>query len=397
MAFVLPEFPNGSIDVGIAGARDICTDAAKRLHFRGDVDPADESVKYVVSRMVVGKTWSKPVRAFCIQAATWIIRNKFVDVVAGVVLNCGDAAVVTFTDDEVKDALTAAIDPSRVISLILATKVTFVMLNHHVGTVSNEISGYVGKMVKAYGLEDESGIREALWMVGHWADTRQSLYEIGYPNVVDAEDRKKQMNINITDDMRMRIGGGVAGAAKFLVYYAVYLKLARSAYGLLVGLDLRKSAAEKMYAEIKADPLAYHMGSVYLVGKQQIPSDIYTEEDKVKLASFVWAVMENSTLAKSPTLMAKADIQSSKYFTDMMALKSKLATKIDLKVIMQIVSSKEGAVNSVAEEAGLYTAADITEAKAALKKSKKAAAEKKEKAADEEEEKASDDEASAEE
>ena len=178
--------------------------------------------------------------------------------------------------------------------------------------------------------------------------------------------------------MRMRITGGVAGAAKFFVFYAAYQTLKRSIYGLVCTIEADIDAIEEMNDDIKANPLAYHMGSKYLTGNDQISSDFWSDEDKVTLSAYVWAIMPNSTVAASPTLLREAEVSSSEVYTAFKGLKIALATTANPSVALNIAKKKGLSGTCLWVKLGKITEEELEDAKKEVEEEEKKKKEKKE-------------------
>lgn len=207
-----------------------------------------------------------------------------------------------------------------------------------------------------------NGFREALWMVSHWFDTRTTLHELGYPSIRGMEGVVKRLKIVISDDMLLRIAGGVAGAAKFTVYYAALQKLKSSAYSLAVAMDCDLNVMDEQMEAIKKDPLRYHMGSGYLTGKEKLNCDIFSDDDKTTISAFVHVVLKGHTLEQSPSIMTNAEVASSIAYTKLQAMRVKMTQSIDLKVIMKVLNKGGVSTNCLALKTGLFTQAQIDQA-----------------------------------
>jgi len=359
MAFILPDLINGAINTGIAASNDVFNDSNQMLAFSNDVSDTKEAVTWAAQRIQFTAGWTDMVKGMMIRACNFIIRKSLMsdDVRVDKTASIG----VINTDENLKKYYDAAPPLERVVTLLYATKVNFVMLNHHVGTDPNQVVGYAGKVLRAWQMDREEGIREALWIIGHWMSTKQALFDMGYPDLTEVN--SKIVDLNISEDMKMRINGGIAGGAKFFVYRAIYEKLAASYYGIVCSIELPKTTMDNMFESMRSTPLKYHIGSVYLTGVKQVNSDIWTSEDKITLAAFVHAIIPNDTLAHSPTILKQGEVASSEVYARFSTLKIAMIKSASAEVALELIKSKSIGGSCLWVRNGRITEQEIEDAK----------------------------------
>lgn len=375
MALVLPDLFNGPIAVGIAASTDVMHRLEQKLAFEVGIASDAAARAFAVRRIQVAAGWAPEVKGFLVKAAIFVISKDIVDQDGGARTNAGAGLAAANTDGDIQAWLAAAPEDTRVVTLLLATKVTFVMLNHHVGTNAAQVEGYAGKVLRAWEMQGLAGMREALWMAGHWMNTRQALHELGYPGLQLV--RAQTLGIEVQDDMRLRITGGVAGTAKTLVYLAAYEMLIRTAYIYVVimitDIDELRAAA----AAIHAEPMEYHMGSQYLTGHPRKVAPALPDEDMSALASWLHAVIPNHTVSKSPTIMSSDEVAPTDTTAACRALKLAMAKTTDSEVALRLARSKGASVDCLAVKMGKITAEEIEAMQAEVDKERKAASEAK--------------------
>lgn len=357
-AFRLPEFPNGPVSVGIAAATDTVYALDQKIHYAAGPANDDAAVNFALARVRWDRRWNGTTNYLVVAAATWCIKNAVVDVANSSVRN--STAGVTIGDTEIAALPMDAVPIDKVVTLLMATKITYVMLNHHVGQQRDRVDGYAGKVLKSWGWDEFPGIKDAVWMIGHWLDTKIALNELGYPDISGAA--APRLNLTLEPDARLRITGGVAGAGKFLVYRALLERAKMSAYALLFNVEVDLGAVDKMYAAIRANPLKYHVGSQFLTGERQLESDIFTEHDKLALSAYIRVAAPESTLAHSPNVVAEADVAGLEEFTNMRQLKILLTKTESLAVVIEALRARGIERNVLAVKSGFITAEALAEA-----------------------------------
>lgn len=365
-SIVLPDIFNGTVAVGIAASSDTVTADKDKLFHPAGADNGDGSVQAALSKMTFDRDMDPVARELMAKAAAWVIKNRMQDRNGGTHSNADVLKNAENTADDINALLRGSLEIGKVVTLLFASKLNYLMLNHHVGTsrIDNHVEGYGGKVLNAFGLAGVSGIRTALWRCGHWLDTRRAFTELGFTSVKHPDGYTKRDLLTISDDMSLRLAGGVAGAAKFLVHKAVLDKAKITNYSVLLPIEMDLDEAEELHNKIKANPLAYHMGAKFLINEERTDCDIFSENDKITLAAFCHAVMEGSTLSKAATLMDKAEVTASEVYTNCQALKIAMIKSVNTDVVLTLLKSKGVGSDNLAVKSGKFTLAEIDEAKA---------------------------------
>jgi hypothetical protein len=137
------------------------------------------------------------------------------------------------------------------VTLILATKINFWQMNHHVGSVGG--SAFINKVMAM--LLGTAAIPEDITVAhsfGHWCSTHVVFEIIGIvtrievaPIVAGAEVNRAR--IHITDDFKLRIQGMPAGAAKHGLCHAFVKKYSSTApFALIPRANLLRAVCEEV-------------------------------------------------------------------------------------------------------------------------------------------------------
>jgi hypothetical protein len=108
-------------------------------------------------------------------------------------LNYGDSLIRLLGSDARSSASTRAgfFDVHRSMTLIVSTKITWWLRNHHVGQIPSELASYVGKVAFSMGFTGNvSAIRTVLWVAGKWTSTISILHALKIPGIANAGDDK---------------------------------------------------------------------------------------------------------------------------------------------------------------------------------------------------------------
>jgi hypothetical protein len=359
MAFVIPDHLNGALDLGIAAGVDTISDQTAFLHFPAGILATEAAVRHAVCRLVIPPGWSDLVKSLYVRSAVYVISNGLVGAHSNATVNSLVAAV---SDDAAITAiLDTEVDGTRVATLVWATKVTYWMVNHHVGQDANKIAGYVGKVINAWELSGEAGIRDALWRVGHWVDTRYAMVELGIANIQGGYARRNL--VRMSDDMALRVRSNPAGTAKLFTYYEIYKLAVRSVFSLFITVATPRVDIEESVALVEANPVRYHMGSLFLSGEAKLDAAGFTEAELADLAAFIHVVQPNGSLAKAGVIISKADLASLESYVNMTNLKIAMAKGVNMKVALNLAAKRGVGTGGLAVTSGLITAQDLQDAK----------------------------------
>jgi hypothetical protein len=148
-------------------------------------------------------------------------------------------------------------DVTRTMTLIIATKITWWLTNHHVGQVPNELSSYVGKVAHSMSFTGSvSNIRTVLWVAGKWTSTVSTLKALGIPDIRDTGDDecRKSIKIKASSDMELRINGSPAGTASTVTYHAIGEKAGKMHLGALLPVPAEWPDILRSVNDIKQHP-----------------------------------------------------------------------------------------------------------------------------------------------
>jgi len=359
MAFAIPDHLNGALDLGIAAGVDTISDQSAYLHFSAGILETEAAVRHAVSRLVIPVGWSDFVKSLYVRSAIYVVSNGLVTASSNATEN--STAVAVNGDDAITAILNTDVDGVRVATLVWATKVTYWMVNHHVGQDASKIAGYVGKVINAWELSGETGIRDALWRVGHWVDTKYAMVELGIDDIQGGY--AKRDLVRMSDDMALRVKSNPAGTAKLFTYYEIYKLVVKSVFSLFITMETSQDDIEASVASVQDDPVRYHMGSIFLSGEERLNANGFTESELADLAAFIHVVQPTGTLAKAGVIIPKADLTSLESFVNMTNLKISMAKGVNMKVALNLAAKRGMGTGGLAVTSGLITAEALQEAK----------------------------------
>jgi len=351
-----PDFPKGLLTPGICsilGISDVSelkgTMRAVPVRDYQTQARATAKVWLAGTLAVAGKPFTDPdVRALFVSgiafavARGWVLRNATGENVSH--LNVGDSLDLYssklragndpdfITADKVHELLTF---PGQILAnLIVSTKVSWWLTNHHVGQRPDAIQSYAGKMVSTVdrlNALDKKELRTAIWALGKYVSTCQILACLGIKGITrwgtfNAKDQPmSDFVIRGAEDVSQRIGARPAGSAVVSTYLAGVKTLARTPYAILIpSLDGYEDAVEAD-GEIAKDPCRYHMGSFFLTGKDRLPCDAFSEDDKLAISSALHVLMPAGQLAKAPVLLPVGECKGSFVYTVLTQARAEVA------------------------------------------------------------------------
>jgi len=363
---VLPTFTNGGIEAGISAGNDKITDTGAYLHFRGPLGVSMNMRKFALMRLNLPKSWDDKVKSLYLNMAVYVIQMGLISDESNIIQNSTEPEVNT--PDEINELLLIPITEVQMVTLLWATKITFYMINHHVGQKSGELQGYVGKVARAFEMFTLNGIREALWAAGHWIDTKHAMVELELSGVNTSY--KSQHLLHQSEDMKMRIMSNPAGTGTLFVFHTVYKLAVKSIYSLFIEVETQIGDIEESIELVKSYPLNFHVGSFFLTG-QHVPSYVnWTENYKVNLSAFIHVVMPGSTLASSPSLITKEDIAGSEVYQKLLGFKLAMAKGVDMAIALKIAASRGVGSGGLAVASGFTSLKEIEDARIAVDEEK---------------------------
>jgi len=288
-------------------------------------------------------------------------------------------------------------DWQQVANLSVALKLTWWMMNHHVGQDEADIAGFVGKIAKIIGAwveaegdsEENKDVRSALWILGKLMVTRRPLASIGITGIDyskrsnrpgaptgGAEDEwddipmclDSAIDIKVSEDVKLRVESNPAGTAGLFTYWKICDKASRSIFSCAVPVisaynpDRAQCDFRKAMDIVKVTPARYHMGSLFLSGQERLVLDPASEEDKEHLSAFIHASSPGSHLADAKVIKTKAEVKGTITYTVITGIKGIIAKGTGNIVAMKYVSKLTGgsglATGGLGVQSGKITAAD---------------------------------------
>jgi hypothetical protein len=281
-------------------------------------------------------------------------------------------------------------DWQLVVTLIMAAKVNWWKINHHVGTDPKAPVGYVHKVLVSSRLVEETDyktIRNVIWSVSKLIPTRPFLTCWNVPNLLGqealyngrSEETFGPISVAMAEDLRLRVVSNPAGTAASVSHMEIARRAGKSPFGLFVPFLANFSAVELDLVNVYADPAKYHMGSMFLTGCDRKTCAKFDEEEIECLAGFIYATSDGSMMSKAKVIKPKEEVTSNMTFLGITTLKAELMTIGSKKVTREIVLAKMGGNTDggFALQYGYITTQDVSDAKEAAKKAEEEEAAKK--------------------
>ena len=272
------------------------------------------------------------------------------------------------TTVQIAKLITNGMAVSRIVTILVATKINYWLTNHHVGQKSGELVSYVGKLVKSYNLEmDIKELRVAIWTLGKMISTLAVLSKLGVKGVRDHETfdpSLKDFKINASEDIAMRISAAPAGTAHITTYLAIVRHASRSIYCCLVPPISSLKDVIALEELILQNPCRFHIGSVFLTGEPMLKQDLFSESTKENLSAYIHAVAPSSSLAKAGVIKPLSEVTGNtvyKSITSVMLTIEKQAAGVVQQTCLSIANHGEGA-GGLAIQVGAIKASDMEEA-----------------------------------
>lgn len=233
-----------------------------------------------------------------------------------------------------KDSMTTGL------TLLTATKVTFWQQNHHVGQGS--ISGYYAKVARTlFPAIDAKVLKDAGWIIGHWASTNQVLLALHVKNIKGVTTLK----LTPSDDVKIRLNSYPAGLARHAFAMAVAYKIKSSIYSEFIPSLPELRQIMRNDKVIHASLSSYHIGHIYLTDVAPIIVATIDDETMEALSAFVHAIMPNSTLSNSKACFNINLVRGHSWFTLLTTAKKAIldqAKLSDAEIAKAVAAKKLG-------------------------------------------------------
>lgn len=302
---------NGTQEVGIAVGIDPALDPTLKLPFNGVRHLNMLASLKLVSEMPLSKKNDRMKEVmYCCAWACYnyrLIAKRIVDgadIWDGDVYDIRDEIAITQPDVDYYKSKAAEFTKGKYLTLVLATKANWWMMNHHTG--QNIATGYVRKIIDSnFGDLDVEDMTQIAHAVGHWASTRKVLNLMGIGGVGDTSDVLSEElfpgKVLFSDDFKLRIQSLPAGTHRLAVAEAAARKLGLSPLVVACPGALDFVSLPGLVVAIKRSPASYHIGAQYLTGRRREEYDDNIHETVMgRLGTFVRVMYGRSTLAKSP-------------------------------------------------------------------------------------------------
>jgi hypothetical protein len=223
---------------------------------------------------------------------------------------------------------------SKVATLAVASKVCWWIANHHVGQ-----GGILKYMEKAIMLVFELKTAQEVTAdhktfahaIGHWYSTGGILRALGIEGIHVAHSMHDGFKLKATRDMQLRLSSGPAGTGATTSYSAIVKRAARSAYSALMPASVGYVRAALFTENGNHNQVKFHVGRGFLeCSNNACDTSHEIEEDaQLALSAYIHAIMPNSTLAGSKTIMKANDITSEDIFLQMTHAKLAMSVATD--------------------------------------------------------------------
>jgi hypothetical protein len=281
-------------------------------------------------------------------------------------------------------------------NLLVALKITWWLINHHVGQDEGKVEGFVGKIAVLQGLISSTNatqnreVRNVLWALGKMISTRGILSAIGIQGITYADNsntgqpsgndyaRGEPLAIGISADVLLRVQSEPAGTASISTYFAIATRAINSVFSVCVppfqslgwdsANDTYTGRVHNSLQAIRAAPASYHMGAVFLTGNARVIADGWQEEEMSTLSAFIHASASGSTLARAPVILKPTEVVGNITYNLISTIRTQLANAIGGRINLALINqmSGGGAVGGVARQFGRLTDVQVQDAQAQL-------------------------------
>lgn len=195
-------------------------------------------------------------------------------------------------------------DMQKALTLIIATKATWWLTNHHTG--QGEPIGFTKKVLTAqYGAHLSAEIVTMAHTIGHWTSTINILTIAEVQSLRRVSDAVPTPNVTVvlTSDSKMRFTSLPAGTHRLVVAYEAAKRLVKSPAIRMCPSAQDFASLPDTRNRLIAEPSRYHIGAQYLTGVARSDySDMFYESYLGRLGTYVRRMFAKSTLAASPQL-----------------------------------------------------------------------------------------------
>lgn len=199
-------------------------------------------------------------------------------------------------------ALCSVEDIGKAVTVAIATKANFWLMNHHTG--QGNVVGYVKKVLEVfYGAEVLMALVEAAHSLGHFCSTLKilSLANIAGLREVRVLIQATGSSVKLSADTTLRFSSMPAGTHRLAVAFEAARRLVRSSYAPFCPDVQDFRSIPEVRDSVMTRPASYHIGASYLTG---LPRADYQDTDNNaylgRLGTYIQVLYKKSTLARSP-------------------------------------------------------------------------------------------------
>lgn len=228
----------------------------------------------------------------------------------------------TAAQKELIEGIVSRDDMLKAITVAVATKANFWLMNHHTG--QGGCVGYVKKVLDVFFYQQVNDqVISAAHNLGHFASTLKvlSLADIENLRVANAFVQAAGSSITLSADSKLRFTSMPAGTHRLAIAYEAAKRLVRSVYGVYCPAVEDFGTIPAIRGDIIAAPARYHVGASYLTGEARADyQDTDMNNYLGRLGTFINTLYKQSTLAKSPHLKVERVESYDDYDADFKAL-----------------------------------------------------------------------------
>lgn len=209
-------------------------------------------------------------------------------------------------------------DMEEGIVLLLATKVNWWRENHHVG--ERAFSSFMKKVLTH--LFDESaekyindrGIKQAVWVAGHWMDTRTVITDM---LSILKDHRPSSFDLKIPHYILSAVKSFPAGTGRYALYNSILQSILNSPYEVAAPRDVEIQKFFGTYHAIQANPIRYHVGAADADFPKPINPGKPNQRVQMVCSAYIHATAPTSHLASSPAIIPFDQIQGNMIYLRM--------------------------------------------------------------------------------
>jgi len=203
-------------------------------------------------------------------------------------------------------------DKARIaLSVMIATKINWWVMNHHTGTGS--LQGYSRKVAITLLNADTTTMAETadfMHTVGHWCSTKMVLTKLkiipsSITKLMEPDDYLGQ-NLHVSMDILIRLKSLPAGTHKHGVAEGIMKRLLVHPMSKYSNVIAHARQIADSLELVRKEPYSYHIGARYLTDEdRKVFNDSDAENFLGRLGTFASVFAEKSTLFKSPHVKDK--------------------------------------------------------------------------------------------